>query len=177
MPDSPDAPDADNAPDIPRPSQLWKQLSAERRLQAAIAFWHDDDAANEQAEAIGMIAQRIKFRLKSVISMPVEKKAQYLVSMPAVSEIMAARLLVTYHLAHQRPMMGSFLDALGITHKEGIIADEEMKARPPDALKKAAAALAASYPPDEVSLYLSTLMWQDPDTWGGLAELPEAAVK
>ena len=170
-------PDAAAAPDIPRPSQLWKQLSADRRLQAADAFWRDDEAANEQAEAIGAIAQRIKFRLKSVISMPVEKKAQYLVALPAVSEILAARLLVTYHLAHQRPMMGSFLDALGIAHKEGIIADEEMKPPSPDALKKAAAALASSYPPDEVSLYLSTLMWQDPETWGALAELPEAAVK
>ena len=170
-------PDAADAPDIPRPSQLWKQLSADRRLQAADAFWRDDEAANEQAEAIGIIAQRIKFRLKSVISMPVEKKAQYLVGLPAVSEILAARLLVTYHLAHQRPMMGSFLDALGITHKEGIIADEEMKPPSPDALKKAAAAIAKSYPPDEVSLYLSTLMWQDPETWGALAELPEAAVK
>jgi hypothetical protein len=170
-------PDAADAPDIPRPSQLWKQLSAERRLEAADAFWRDDEAANEQAEAIGLIAQRIKFRLKSVISMPVEKKAQYLVGLPAVSEILAARLLVTYHLAHQRPMMGSFLDALGIAHKEGIIADEEMKAPSPDALKKAAATIAKSYPPDEVSLYLSTLMWQDPETWGALAELPEAAVK
>lgn len=170
-------PDPAAAPDIPRPSQLWKQLSADRRLQAAEAFWRDDEAANEQAEAIGIIAQRIKFRLKSVISMPVEKKAQYLVGLPAVSEILAARLLVTYHLAHQRPMMGSFLDALGIAHKEGIIADEEMKPPSPDALKKAAAAIAKSYPPDEVSLYLSTLMWQDPETWGALAELPEAAVK
>jgi len=170
-------PDAADAPDIPRPSQLWKQLSADRRLQAADAFWRDDEAANEQAEAIGIIAQRIKFRLKSVISMPVEKKAQYLVGLPAVSEILAARLLVTYHLAHQRSMMGSFLDALGIAHKEGIIADEEMKPPSPDALKKAAATIAKSYPPDEVSLYLSTLMWQDPETWGALAELPEAAVK
>lgn len=170
-------PDAADAPDIPRPSQLWKQLSAERRLQAADAFWRDDEASNEQAEAIGIIAQRIKFRLKSVISMPVEKKAQYLVGLPAVSEILAARLLVTYHLAHQRPMMGSFLDALGIAHKEGIIADEEMKPPSPDALKNAAATIAKSYPPDEVSLYLSTLMWQDPETWGALAELPEAAVK
>jgi hypothetical protein len=170
-------PDAADAPDIPRPSQLWKQLSAERRLEAADAFWRDDEAANEQAEAIGIIAQRIKFRLKSVISMPVEKKAQYLVGLPAVSEILAARLLVTYHLAHQRPMMGSFLDALGIAHKEGIIADEEMKPPSPDALKNAAVTIAKSYPPDEVSLYLSTLMWQDPETWGALAELPEAAVK
>ena len=163
--------------DIPRPSQLWKQLSADRKLQAADAFWRDDNAANEQAEAIGLIAQRIKFRLKSVITMPVEKKAQYVAGMPAVSEMLAARLLVAYHLAHRRPMMGSFLDALGVAHEEGVIADEEMKPPSPDTLKQAAATLAASYPADDVALYLSTLMWQDFDTWGGLGELPEAAVK
>jgi hypothetical protein len=166
-----------DAPDIPRPSHLWKQLTPERRRQAADAFWHDDNAGNEQAEAVAMIAQRIKFRLKSVITMPVEKKSQYLISMPAVSEMLAARLLVAYHLTHQRPMMGTFLDALGIAHEEGIINDEEMKPPSPDALKKGAAAIAASYPPDEVSLYLSTLIWQDPETWGSLSDLPEARTK
>jgi hypothetical protein len=160
--------------DIPRPSQLWKQLTPERKRQAAGAFWRDDNAGNEQAEAVAIIAQRIKFRLKSVITMPIDKKSQYLIAMPAVSEMLAARLLVAYHLTHQRAMMGAFLDALGVAHEEGIINDEEMKPPSADALKRAAAAIAASYPPDDVSLYLSTLMWQDPDTWGGLSELPEA---
>ena len=163
-----------DAPDIPRPSQLWKQLDPDRKRQAADAFWRDENAANEQAEAIGLIAQRIKFRLKSVITMPVEKKSQYVLSMPAVSEMLAARLLVAYHLAHQRPMMGAFLDALGISHEEGIIAEEDVKPPSADALKKTASSLAASYPAGDVSLYLSTLVWQDPDTWGALAELPES---
>ena len=39
-------------PTIPRPSQLWKQLSPERKQQAAEAFWRDDNAAVEQAEAM-----------------------------------------------------------------------------------------------------------------------------
>jgi hypothetical protein len=163
-----------DAPDIPRPSQLWKQLDPDRKRQAADAFWRDESAANEQAEAIGLIAQRIKFRLKSVITMPVEKKSQYVLSMPAVSEMLAARLLVAYHLAHQRPMMGAFLDALGISHEDGIIAEEDVKPPAADALKSAASSLAASYPAGDVSLYLSTLVWQDPDTWGALAELPES---
>ena len=163
-----------DAPDIPRPSQLWKQLDPDRKRQAADAFWRDENAANEQAEAIGLIAQRIKFRLKSVITMPVEKKSQYVLSMPAVSEMLAARLLVAYHLAHQRPMMGAFLDALGISHEQGIIAEEDVKPPSADALKQAASSLAASYPAGDVSLYLSTLVWQDPDTWGALAELPES---
>ena len=167
--------DAD-VPDIPRPSQLWKRLSPEKKRQAADAFWRDEHAANEQAEAVGLIAQRIKFRLKSVVAMPVEKKTHYVLSMPAVSEMLAARMLVAFHLAHERPMMGAFLDALGIAHEQGIIAEEDVKPPSPDALKQAAKTLAASYPPEDVSLYLSTLVWQDPDTWGVLAELPETKV-
>src|SRR4051794_1384276 len=163
-----------DVPDIPRPSQLWKQLPPDTKRLAADAFWRDSNAMNEQAEAIGQIANRIKFRLKSVIAMPIEKKSQYVVSMPAVSEILAARLLVAYHLLHQRAMMGAFLDALGIAHEDGIINDEEMKAPPPESLKKGVQAIATAYPAPDVALYLSTLMWQDPDTWGGLAEMPEA---
>ena len=168
---------ADDALDIPRPSQLWKQLSPERKRQAADAFWHDENAGNEQAEAIGAIAQRIKFRLKSVITMPVEKKSHYLLAMPAVSEMLAARLLVAYHLAHQRPMMAAFLNALGIAHEDGIINDEEMKPPTAEALQKGAKAISASYPAEDVALYLSTLVWQDPDTWGGLSKLSEAGAK
>jgi hypothetical protein len=165
--------DASELPDIPRPSQLWKHLSADNKRLAADAFWRDDSAASEQAEAIGLIAQRIKFRLKSVVALPVEKKTQYILAMPAISEMMAARLLVAYHLAHQRPMMGAFLDALGIAHEDGIIATDEVPPPAPDALKQAAKTLASSYPAEHVSLYLSTLVWQDPDTWGSLADVPE----
>ncbi|PYR68551.1 MAG: hypothetical protein DMF88_08855 [Acidobacteria bacterium] len=165
--------DAPDLPDLPRPSQLWKQLGAEKKRLAADSFWRDDHATAEQAEAINLIAQRIKFRVKSVVAMPVEKKSHYVLAMPAISETMAARMLVAYHLAHQRPMMGAFLDALGIAHEEGIIAEDEVQPPSPDALKKAAKSIAASYPSEDVSLYLSTLVWQDPETWGPLADLPE----
>jgi hypothetical protein len=165
--------DASDLPDIPRPSLLWKQLNPEKKRQAADAFWREEQATAEQAEAINLIAQRIKFRVKSVVAMPIDKKTHYVLGMPAVSEAMAARLLVAYHLEHQRPMMGAFLDALGIAHEEGIIAEEEVQPPAPEALKKAATSIAASYPADDVSLYLSTLVWQDPDTWGSLADLPE----
>ena len=162
--------DTSPIPAIPRPSQLWKQLSPERRLQAAAAFWHDQNAGAEQAEVLATIAQRIKFRIKSVLSMPVEKKARQLVALPAVSEMVAARLLVAYHLVHQRPMMGAFLDALGIAHEEGLISEEDIQPPDADKLKAASRTLSDAYPAEDVNLYLSTLTWQDPDTWGGLAE-------
>ena len=162
-----------DAPNIAPPSQLWKQLTAERQLMAAEAFWRDDNAAAEQAEVLAAVAQRIKFRVKSVMAMPVEKKTRQLVSLRPMSEGVAARLLVAYHLVHQRPMMARFLDALGIAHEDGLIAEEDLTA--PDAARLAAAAktLATACPTDEVVVYLSTLFWQDPETWGGLADLPE----
>ena len=162
-----------DTPNIPRPSQLWKQLPLERKQLAADAFWRDENAAVEQAEAVAAIAQRIKFRVKSVVSMPVEKKAKQLAAMPAVSELVAARLLVAYHLAHQRPMMGAFLNAVGINHEDGLIADEELKAPDRDKLVAAVKSLSSSYPAEDVALYLSTLTWQDAETWGALRELPE----
>ena len=161
-----------DVPAIPRPSQLWKQLPADRRLHAAEAFWRDDSAEAEQAEVIAAIAQRIKFRMKSVIAMPDDKRARQLASLPAIS-VVAARLLIAYHLAHQRPMMGAFLSALGIAHEDGLIADEEVPPPDPGKLKAAATTLARAYPADDVAFYLSTLTWQDPDTWGPLADAPE----
>jgi hypothetical protein len=160
-------------PSIPRPSQLWKQLSPERRAQAAEAFWRDENAAVEQADAVASIAQRLKFRPKSAMALPIEKKARYLLSMPSVSEVVAARLLVVYHLEHQRAMMGAFLDALGIKHENGLIDDEGVEAPDAEKLKSAASTLGKSYPAEDVALYLSTLLWQDPDTWGGLFKAPE----
>jgi hypothetical protein len=162
-----------DAPDLPRPSQLWKQLPSEKKAQAADAFWRDDNAAVEQAEAIAAIAQRLKFRPKSVVALPIEKKARYLLSIAGVSELLAARLLVAYHLYHQRPMMGAFLDAVGIAHDEGLIADEDLQPPAPDVLTSAAATLRAAYPEEDVRLYFSTLVWQDPDTWGALADTLE----
>jgi hypothetical protein len=162
-----------DVPDLPRPSQLWKQLTPERKLEAAVAFWSDDNAGMEHAEAVATIAQRIKFRTKSVVPMPREKKAQQLAALPAVSELVAARLLVAYHLDRQRPMMGSFLDALGVKHENGLIEDEEMGPPAPEKLREATAAIATQYPREDVSLYLTTLVWQDPETWGGLTDTPE----
>jgi len=162
--------------ELPRPSSLWKQLSPERKQRAAEAFWKDENAGMEHAEAVAYIAQRIKFRPKSVFNLPAEKKARHLLAMPSVSELVAARLLVVYHLDQQRPMMGSFLDALGIAHENGLIADDDMQPPSEEKLREAATAIAATYPAADVALYLTTLVWQDFETWGTLADAPESRV-
>jgi len=154
-----------------RPSKLWKNLSSERRLEAAELFWSDEQSTEQQIEAVGALAARMKFRPKSVISLPLDKKARYLATMPSVSDTVAARALVNYHLERQRPMMAAFLDHLGIAHENGLISEENVVKPDPDKLKTAAATLSTEYAREDVVLYFSTLVSQDPDTWGALAEL------
>jgi hypothetical protein len=154
-----------------RPSRLWKRMPAERRVTAAELFWSDEQSTDQQIEAVAALAAHMKFRAKSVIALPLEKKARYLATLPTVSDTVAARALVNYHLERQRPMMGAFLDSLGITHENGLITEENVSKPDAEKLKRAASELAAQYPKEDVSLYFSTLVSQDPDTWGGLADL------
>lgn len=157
------------------PSRLWRRLPLERRLEAARAFWDSDDEASrtEQMEAVVALARHMKFRPQSMQAMPIDRRAKYLAQLPAMTDSIAARALVAFHLAHQRPMMGAFLDALGITHDNGLITAESVEPPAKAPLAQAAANLTRAYPPPDVALYLSTLYAQDPQTWKHLSGLPQ----
>ena len=146
----------------------------DRRLAAAELFWDDDQSTDQQVEAIAAIAAHMKFRTKSVLALSPDKRTRYLASLPTISDTIAARALVNYHLVHQRPMMAAFLDSLGIAHENGLINEEQVPKPDPAKLTHAASDLASRFPAPDVSLYLSTLVSQDPETWGGLADAPEA---
>src|SRR5215213_2387908 len=156
-----------------RPSKIWRRMTADRRVAAAELFWADEQSAEQQVEACATIATQMKFRAKSVLNLPVEKKTRYLVTLPNVSDAVAARALVNYHLGRQRPMMGEFLDSLGVAHDEGLIKDETVVKPESQKLREAAEQLTAKYDAHDVALYFSTLVSQDPDTWGELADLPQ----
>ena len=144
---------------ITRASQLWKLMTEGQRRQAAEAFWAEGEAGAEHAEVIGLLSRRLNFRVKSVLALPIEKRASFTA---------AGRLLVTFHLTHQRAMMGTFLDALGISHDNGLIADDAAPAMDEAKLPEAVAALRTQYPAEDVDLYLHTLRLQDHKTWGGV---------
>jgi hypothetical protein len=156
-----------------RPSKLWRRMPLERRIEAAGLFWGDEHSAEQQMEAVTALATHMKFRPRSVIGLAPDKRAKYLAQLPAITDTIAARALVNYHLERQRPMMAAFLDLLGIAHENGLITEETV-ARPDAAkVQNAARELAAKYPADDVSLYLSTLVSQDPETWEALVEIAQ----
>jgi hypothetical protein len=157
-----------------RPSRIWKRMQPEQRIDASELFWADDESPEQQVEAVAAIAGHMKFRAKSVFGLPIAKKARYLASLPSVSDAVAARALVHYHLERKRPMMGAFLNALGIGHDDGLITEENVARPDRERLKTAVAELSGSHPPEDVALYFATLVSQDPDTWGDLAVAAEA---
>ena len=143
-------------------------MTFDQRQRVARAFWLDEEAADDQVQAALLIAQQKKFRPKTIVALDADRKARHLASLGAVPDQIAARALILYHLAEQRPMMGAFLDALGIKHENGLIEEENVK---PEEAKvgPAAAKIASEYPADDVKLYFRTLLCQDPETWGGLS--------
>jgi hypothetical protein len=147
-------------------------MTGEQRLRASRAFWADEQASDDQMQAIMLIAQQKKFRPKFILGLDDERRAKHLAGMLSLPEALAARCLVVYHLTEQREMMGTFLDALGLKHENGLIEDDEAKPDP-EKIGPAADAIAGKYPADDVSLYLTTLLCQDPETWGELSKLPQ----
>ncbi len=156
-----------------RPVQVWKQMTPEQRLAAADAFWREADGEGgmhaQHAEAIVMLARRMNFRPRSVQTLPVERRSKLLAGARDLSDAMAARALIAFHLAHRRPMMAAFLDALGIAHDDGVITAEDEPPPDRERLAKGVAALREQFPIDDVNLYLETLSAVDGDTWAGLA--------
>ena len=164
-----------------RPAALWKGMTEEQRHQAAEAFWEDGESIAEQTEVMLLLSKKLNFRYRTVQGLSLERKVAHLMKLGNLSDSVAGRLLITYHLTLQRPMMGAFLDALGIAHENGLIAADDTPKPDPASLAQAAATLRSAYPPEDVRLYFATLTLQDPETWGGLTSLidpapPESAV-
>ena len=155
------------------PARLWKKLALPHRQKVAAAFWQAEDAVDDQVQAALIVAQQKKFRPKFVLGLDDERKAKHLASISTVPEQIAARALIAYHLETQRPMMGAFLDALGIAHENGVIQEDEVK---PDETKIAGAvdAIQSRFAPEDVSLYVMVLLCQDPETWGALRPIVDA---
>ena len=143
-------------------------MPLEKRQAAAKAFWKDEHGLDQQVEVIVTLARKLNFRPKSLQQLPAERRIKMLANMADVSEAVATRALIGYHLTSERPLMAAFLDAVGIEHDNGLITAEEVPAPAPEKLAAGVAAIKAAFPAEDVRLYLHTLVVLDGDTWGAL---------
>jgi hypothetical protein len=156
---------------IDLPSRLWKDMPLEKRVLAADAFWRDEDSPDievQQMEVIVALARRLNFRTRSLQALPIERLARHLAQMPDVTDGVATRTLIAYPFTHPRPLMGAFLDALGIAHDNGLITEERVDPPSRERLETAAAAVKGAFDAADVALYLRTLAALDGQTWANI---------
>lgn len=149
-------------------THLWKHLPPADRLAAAAAFF-GEPSPDLTPTALGVIARARHMRPQAARALAADAQARILATVLDPGESLAQGLLVALHLAHRRPLLGAFLDALGLPHENGVL-KEEADALPPvgELTARAAVSTLSRFPPPHVEVYLNTLWLQDPERWAAL---------
>jgi hypothetical protein len=149
-------------------TRLWKHLPPEERLAAAAAFFAEPPP-ELAGVALGALVKARHLRPQAARALPPEAQARVLATVLDPGEPLAQGLLVSLHLTHRRPLLRSFLDALGLAHEDGVLKEEGDSVVPvPVEKAKAAVAALGSFPSAEIRAYLNTLWLQDPERWAAL---------
>src|SRR5882672_4030247 len=150
--------------------KLWKALTPEERAQGITAALDDDENGWVKTTTRGAVAGALKFRPQTVATWPRAKLVSEAARLPLDDAQLLSAYLVDLHLGNRRPMMGTFLDKLGIENEDGRIDSEKTEVLVQDADRVASAAdeLVKTFPPDEVVTYFLTLLLQDAAVWTGL---------
>ena len=154
--------------------RIWKRLSPADRTAAAQALWAQPPQEVLGA-ALGVIVKARRLRPQAARALKPDEQARILASVLDPGEAVSSALLVALHLVARRPLLVTFLDAVGLPHEEGVL-KEEADAGPPLSEAKAregVLALKAAFPLDQVLTYVNVLWLQDPERWQALHKSPD----
>ena len=103
--------------------RIWRRLTRDERLAAARHFW-SEPASEAVGLADGAVVKILHVRPQAVRTLSAERKASALASVAEPSELLAASLLVALHLGERRALLAAFLDATGLPHDNGLLAED-----------------------------------------------------
>ena len=156
------------------PARLWSALDEPVRRLAVHAMYDDDPELRGQADQA--LAEALRFRPAGVRKLSVDKRVDYFVRRVRPDNTLASTLLTTLHFARRRALLGAFLDALDVPNDDGLIPPgHEPEPFAADRLAPAVDGVRGRFDAPDVDLYLATLLALDPQVWGGLRPLLEAA--
>lgn len=111
------------------------------------------------------VAMSLRFRPQAVKKLPMVQRAKRARTIleAGKSADLAYEVFGAYLIRHRKDLVTGFLDKTGVEHKDGMI--EDIEKSKPDGARIAAAAgeLDATYPPEDVTLYLALAAEQWPD--------------
>lgn len=147
---------------------VWDLMTEDERAAAAAALWsegdHDTRAAIELA-----LAREMKFRVQSLRKVSTERLLGRLVRMADdLPETVLFQFLFHLHMADRRPLLATFLDAVGLPHEDGVLTlDDDAEDPAVEKVTAAAQSLVADHG-HEALIYLATLRVADADFWAGV---------
>ncbi|GMU64700.1 MAG: hypothetical protein AMXMBFR36_09740 [Acidobacteriota bacterium] len=154
------------------PLKLWRALPREDRVEAARAFW---ERPTEEAGALAAreIVNILRVRPQAFHKIPIEQRVRAVAGLAHPPDALADALLLSLHVGARRALLGDFLDALGIEHEEGLIADDvELPAIDEPRVRAALDALRAKgHGAAAIATYWNALWLQDPERWGPLEKV------
>ena len=150
------------------PYAVWDLMDEDEKKAAAAAFWSGADRESRSALEIAL-ATELKFRQQSVRQLSAERVAGRLVRLAdSLPESVLFQYLFHLHMDQRRPLMVSYLDAVGLPHDDGALdLPEDFEGPDAEKVEKAGRDLAGSEGKPAL-VYLATLMVADPDFWAGL---------
>lgn len=150
------------------PYAIWELMTEDEQKAAAVAFWTGADRESRGALEMAL-AKDLKFRPQSVRQLSAEKVAGRLVRLAdELPETVLFQYLFHLHMGERRPLMGGFLDAVGLPHDDGALdLPEDFDGPDPEKVESSARDL-VSASGHEALVYLGTLIVADGDFWTGL---------
>lgn len=151
------------------PLKLWRALPREDRVEAARAFW---ERPTEEAGAIAAreIVNILRVRPQAFHKVPIEQRVRAVAGLAHPPDALADALVLSLHVVARRTLLVDFLDALGIAHEEGLIAeDAELPEVDEERVRRALDELRGKGHGDRaIATYWNALWLQDPERWGPL---------
>jgi hypothetical protein len=158
--------------------RLWRALAPSDR-EVSLRSLADDEGSRPQLIRLAMSLPRFRaFRPKAVARLTDTELVSAIASSTQLPPDLVQTALIAMHLPARAPMLGAFLEALGIPHEGGLITDGTTVELPkePDRMTAAIARLAGEFPRREVTIYLLSLVAMDPITWKPLAAVLPGSV-
>ncbi|MCG6949740.1 MAG: hypothetical protein LJE93_12585 [Acidobacteria bacterium] len=150
------------------PYAVWDLMDEDEKKAAAVAFWNGADRESRSALEMAL-ATELKFRQQSVRQLSAERVAGRLVRLAdSLPESVLFQYLFHLHMDQRRPLMVSYLDAVGLPHDDGALdLPDDFEGPDAEKVEKAGRDLAGSEGKTAL-VYLATLLVADADFWMGL---------
>lgn len=154
-----------------RPYQVFAEMSQEMAEQFLAGLI--EGAPGPAAQALATASAAMKARPRYLARQPLDRQAAAVRRCLArvAADALAEEMLAVYFLECRKELLIEWLDATGVNHDEGTLADESPAEPKPVALKKAAAGFLKGDAAEERELLLRAFAAQSAIDWPALDAL------